>query len=162
MTVPKSRETSVVHVYIQQYRGRGQYIHVHVHGVGFFLFFLIFPVWLVCYAHVFHVGMTTNSSDCIANITTPVSTVINGNQYTYIGSNLQWKCLLNVCHFDASSTIVDFRSLFVPSTTCLQRTYTCKSRVVITHYSLCMYVCNDRLNSMQELSTNTHLLFRFL
>ena len=24
-------------------------------GVGFFLFFLNFPVWLVCYAHVFHV-----------------------------------------------------------------------------------------------------------
>ena len=26
-----------------------------VNGVGFFLFFLNFPVWLVCYAHVFHV-----------------------------------------------------------------------------------------------------------
>ena len=26
-----------------------------VNEVGFFLFFLNFPVWLVCYAHVFHV-----------------------------------------------------------------------------------------------------------
>ena len=26
-----------------------------VYGVGLFLFFLNFPVWLVCYAHVFHV-----------------------------------------------------------------------------------------------------------
>ena len=26
-----------------------------VNGVGFFLFFLNFPVWLVYYAHVFHV-----------------------------------------------------------------------------------------------------------
>ena len=25
-----------------------------VNEVGFFLFFLNFPVWLVCYAHVFH------------------------------------------------------------------------------------------------------------
>ena len=28
-----------------------------VNEVGFFLFFLNFPVWLVCYAHVFHVHM---------------------------------------------------------------------------------------------------------
>ena len=26
-----------------------------VNEVGFFLFFLKIPVWLVCYAHVFHV-----------------------------------------------------------------------------------------------------------
>ena len=28
-----------------------------VYGVEFFLFFLNFPVWLVCYAHVFHVKL---------------------------------------------------------------------------------------------------------
>ena len=28
-----------------------------VNGVGFFLFSLNFPVWLVCYAHVFHVHL---------------------------------------------------------------------------------------------------------
>ena len=48
-----------VHVYIHTY----MHMHSHVcnvdrewvYGVGFFLLFLNFPVWLVCYAHVFHV-----------------------------------------------------------------------------------------------------------
>ena len=39
--------------------GKGSWLCAHVHGVGFFLFFLIFPVWLVCYAHVFHVVLYT-------------------------------------------------------------------------------------------------------
>ena len=34
-----------------------------VNGVGFFVFFLNFPVWLVCYAHVFHV---LSHPQCIA------------------------------------------------------------------------------------------------